>query len=77
MKKIKNIQGQVLEALPNARFRVDVGLSEGKTILCYLSGKMNQNKIRVMVGDRVDIEIPDSPSVHLENNIGRITYRTK
>ena len=75
MKKIKKIQGQVLEALPNAQFRVDVGMSDGKTMRCYLTGKMRQNKIRVMPGDRVDIEIPDSPSVHLENNIGRICYR--
>jgi len=73
-KQIKKIQGQVLEALPNAEFRVDVGLGEGKTMRCYLTGKMKLNKIKVMVGDRVDVEIP-SAAQHLENYIGRIIFR--
>ncbi len=50
----KNIViGLVTEALPNTLFRVDVG--EGKIILSYLSGKMRMHRIKVLVGDRVEV----------------------
>ena len=50
----KNIvTGIVTEALPNTLFRVDIG--EGKIILSYLAGKMRMHRIKVLVGDRVDV----------------------
>ncbi len=47
--------GQVIEALPSATFRV--ALEEGLEILAHLSGKMRMNHIRVLVGDRVIVEM--------------------
>jgi len=50
----KNIAiGTVTEALPNTLFRVDIG--EGKIILSYLSGRMRIHRIKVLVGDRVEV----------------------
>ncbi len=50
----KNIaSGVVTESLPNALFRVDIG--DGKIILSYLSGKMRIHRIKVLVGDSVDV----------------------
>jgi translation initiation factor IF-1 len=50
----KNIAlGTVTEALPNTLFRVDIG--EGKIILSYLAGKMRMHRIKVLVGDRVEV----------------------
>jgi len=50
----KNIaSGIVTESLPNALFRVDIG--ENKIILSYLSGKMRIHRIKVLVGDSVDV----------------------
>lgn len=57
MKKDTNIttNGVVLEALSNANFRVQ--LDNGIEIICYLSGKMRMNYIKVIPGDKVGIEI--------------------
>lgn len=53
-KEDKNIaMGFVTEALPNTLFRVDIG--EGKIILSYLSGKMRMHRIKVLVGDKVEV----------------------
>ena len=50
----KNIVvGIVTEALPNTLFRVDIG--EGKIIISYLAGKMRMHRIKVLVGDRVEV----------------------
>jgi translation initiation factor IF-1 len=50
----KNIvAGTVTEALPNTLFRVDIG--DGKIILSYLAGKMRIHRIKVLVGDRVEV----------------------
>lgn len=50
----KNIVvGTVTEALPNTLFRVDIG--EGKIIIAYLAGKMRMHRIKVLVGDRVEV----------------------
>lgn len=49
------VSGIVTEALPNTLFRVDIG--EGKTLISYLSGKMRIHRIKVLVGDRVDVLI--------------------
>lgn len=50
----KNIvSGIVVEALPNTLFRVDIG--NNKIILSYLAGKMRMHRIKVLIGDRVDV----------------------
>ena len=50
----KNIvMGTVTEALPNTLFRVDIG--NEKIIIAYLAGKMRMHRIKVLVGDRVDV----------------------
>ena len=45
--------GTVIEALPNTLFRVDLG--EGKVIISYLSGKMRIHRIKVLIGDKVEV----------------------
>lgn len=57
MKKEENIKkdGNVLEALSNANFRVE--LENGMEIICHLSGKMRMNYIKVLPGDKVGVEI--------------------
>ncbi len=45
--------GTVIEALPNTLFRVDLG--DGKVIISYLAGKMRVNRIKVLLGDRVEV----------------------
>ena len=62
--------GVVEEVLPNAMFRVK--LTQGPTILGHISGKMRQNKIQILMGDRVRIEM--SP---YDLTKGRIVYREK
>jgi len=64
-------EGVVKQALPNTMFRVKLN-SGKKEILCTLSGKMRINRIRVMPGDKVKIEITP-----YDENKGRIVYRTK
>jgi len=57
MKKDENIKmdGNVLEALSNANFKVE--LENSAELVCYLSGKMRMNYIKVLPGDKVGIEI--------------------
>lgn len=62
------VDGTVVEALPNTMFKVE--LDNGQEILGYLSGKMRKHYIRVLLGDRVRLEL--SP-YDLER--GRIVYR--
>lgn len=65
--------GQVVEVMTNGQFMVQF---EPEVIMrCYLAGRMKQNKIRVILGDRVTVEI--SPNVNFKNTIGRITFRNK
>ncbi len=64
------LDGKITEALPNTSFRVE--LENGHTVLAYLSGKMRKFYIRVLLGDRVRVEL--SP-YDLER--GRIIYRYK
>lgn len=47
------VMGIVTEALPNTLFRVDIG--DDKNIISYLSGKMRMHRIKVLVGDRVEV----------------------
>lgn len=49
------IEGIVAETLPNTLFRVDI--KDGEQILAYLGGKMRMNRIRVIIGDRVSVEM--------------------
>ena len=62
--------GQVLEAMPNAMFRVE--LENGHEIVCHVSGKIRMNYIRILPGDKVAVEL--SP---YDLTKGRITYRYK
>ena len=64
------IQGSVLETLPNAMFRVQ--LDNGHKILAHISGKMRMHFIRILPGDKVTVEM--SP---YDLTRGRITYRFK
>ena len=64
------IEGIVVEALPNAAFKVE--LSNGKVILAHLSGKLRMNYIRILPGDKVTVEL--SP---YDLTKGRITWRSK
>ena len=64
------IEGSVVEALPNAMFRVE--LTNGHRVLATISGKMRQNYIRILPEDHVVVEL--SP---YDLNRGRITYRYK
>lgn len=63
-------EGTVLEALPNAMFRVEV--EGGHEVLAYVSGKMRTRFIRILPGDKVKLEL--SP---YDLTKGRITYRLK
>lgn len=64
------IQGTVLKALPNALF--NVLLENGHEILAHISGRIRQNNIKIIVGDKVDLDM----SVY-DFTKGRITYRHK
>ena len=64
------IEGHVVEALPNAMFRVE--LSNGHKVLAHISGKMRQHYIRILPEDRVVVEL--SP---YDLTRGRIVYRYK
>lgn len=63
------VEGEVIENLPNTLFRVKLFNSE-KIILCYLSGKMRKNYIKILPGDKVRIELTQ---YDLER--GRIVFR--
>jgi translation initiation factor IF-1 len=64
------VEGTVTEVLPDQNFRVR--LENGHTVLAYAAGKMSKFKIRVLVGDRVSVDL--SP---YDLSRGRITYRHK
>ena len=64
------MEGKVLEALPNAMFQVE--LPNGHQILAHISGKMRMNFIRIYPGDKVKVEL--SP---YDLTRGRITWRSK
>lgn len=64
------VEGAVLEALPNAMFKVE--LENGHMVLAHVSGKMRMNFIRILPGDRVKMEL--SP---YDLTRGRITFRVR
>lgn len=63
-------EGKIIEALPNAMFKVE--LENGHVVLAHVSGKMRMNFIRILPGDKVKLEL--SP---YDLNRGRITFRVK
>jgi translation initiation factor IF-1 len=67
---VLEIEGTILEALPNAMFRVE--LDTGQVLVAHVSGKIRKNFIRILLGDKVRVEL--SP---YDLTKGRITYRLK
>ena len=63
-------EGKIIEALPNAMFKVE--LENGHMVLAHVSGKMRMNFIRILPGDKVKLEL--SP---YDLSKGRITFRIK
>ncbi len=64
------MEGKVLETLPNTMFRVE--LDNGHVITAHISGRMRKNYIRILTGDRVRVELTP-----YDLSKGRITYRMK
>jgi translation initiation factor IF-1 len=64
------VEGRVVEPLPNAMFRVE--LENGHRVLAHISGKMRMHFIKILPGDKVTVEL--SP---YDLTRGRIIYRTK
>ena len=62
------VEGTILESLPNAMFQVK--LENGHVILAHISGKIRMNFIKILPGDRVTVELTP-----YDLNRGRITYR--
>ena len=69
-KEAIEVEGTVVEPLPNAMFRVE--LPNGHQVLAHISGKMRKHYIRILPADKVLVEL--SP---YDLNRGRITYRFK
>lgn len=57
----ENPIGEVIEALPNVQYRVMI---DGKEYRCYLAGKMKLHKIKVLVGDKVEVKVEDIGNIH-------------
>ena len=68
--ELMEFPGMVMELLPNAMFRVK--LENGHEILAHTSGKMRKNRIRVLAGDRINVEMTP-----YDLTKGRITFRFK
>ena len=64
------VEGTVIESLPNARFRVE--LENGHRILAHVAGKMRMHFIRILPGDKVTVEMSPYDLAR-----GRITFRNK
>jgi len=64
------VEGRILEALPNAMFRVEI--APNKIVLAHISGKMRMHYIKILPGDKVMVEL--SP---YDLSRGRIVYRYK
>lgn len=62
------VDGTITDILPSDKFKVK--LDNGFSVICYLSGRMRVNKIRIIEGDRVEVELSE-----YDLNQGRITYR--
>ncbi len=66
------LEGTIIECLPNALFRVKIDTDNEMEVMATISGKMRRNNIRVLLGDRVSVEVS-----HYDLTRGRITYRFK
>ena len=65
------VTGQVEENLPNTLFRVKLDEQySGRLLICYLSGKMRKNYIKILPGDKVEVEV-----TRYDPDRGRIRYR--
>ena len=64
------MEGKVLETLPNTMFRVE--LDNGHVVTAHISGRMRKNYIRILTGDKVKVEMTP-----YDLSKGRITYRMK
>ena len=64
------VEGKVVDALPNAMFKVE--LDNGHIVLAHISGKLRMNFIRIIPGDKVTVEV----SIY-DPTKGRITWRSK
>lgn len=69
-KEVIKLQGKVVESLPNTQFKVE--LENGHNIIAHISGKMRKNYIRLVPGDKVEVELTP-----YDLSKGRITFRLK
>ncbi len=69
-KEVIKLTGKVLEALPNAQFKIE--LENGHSIIGHISGKMRKHYIRLVPGDKVEVELTP-----YDLTKGRITFRLK
>ncbi len=69
-KEVIKLTGKVLEALPNAQFKIE--LENGHTIIGHISGRMRKHYIRLVPGDKVEVELTP-----YDLSKGRITFRLK
>ena len=69
-KEVIKITGKVVESLPNTQFRVE--LENGHIIVAHMSGRMRKNYIRLVPGDRVEVELTP-----YDLTKGRISFRLK
>ena len=69
-KEVIKLTGTVVEALPNTQFRVELG--NGHVIVAHMSGRMRKNYIRLVPGDRVEVELTP-----YDLTKGRISFRLK
>ncbi len=69
-KEVIKLSGKVVEALPNTQFRVE--LENGLSIIAYISGKMRKHYIRLVPGDRVEVELTP-----YDLSKGRIVFRAR
>ena len=68
--ELLELEGKVIEVLPASTFKVQVAAMGDTVLQCYMGGRLKQNKIKVILGDSVRIEV--SP---YDLTKGRITYR--
>lgn len=69
-KEVIKLQGKVVEALPNTQFKVE--LENGLSIIAHISGKMRKHYIRLVPGDKVEVELTP-----YDLTKGRITFRLR
>lgn len=63
MSKNENkVSGVVIDCLPNVTFKVE--LEDGKIVRAYMAGKMKINRIKVILGDKVEVEVPEYGDIY-------------